>query len=264
MRHSVRMTAPAAKGRADDRRRRKQLLGAVSGEKRASTLAATIESAIVSKGWPVGEILGSEAELIERYGVSRSVLREAIRILESRWVARMRPGPGGGLVVTAPDPGAVKDTTRLYLDFQGVRASHLYQVWTALELAAVAELAESIDEAGVDRLRRLIADEAEMLDRDPQAAIELWMSQNLNLHSEIARQTGNPALVLFLGVVVDLALEYRTELPDPAGAARWLHHSHSGIVDAIVSGDGSLAQLRLRRYMKQLMRGGGLGPVNDS
>jgi DNA-binding FadR family transcriptional regulator len=213
--------------------------------------------------WPIGVVLGSESDLIERFGVSRSVLREAVRLLESRGVARMRSGPGGGLRVTAPEPAAVRDATRLFLDFSGVRANDLYQVWIALEVTAVAAVAESIDEDGVIRLRALLADEATVLASNPGAAIDVWVERGMNLHLEIARQAANPALELFLGVVVELAAEYHTDLADPAAAAHWLHDNHSQIVSAIVSGDGELAQLRLRRYMKGLMKGGGMGPVAD-
>ena len=59
-------------------------------------LAERIEDEIVVSGWAVGTVLGSEAELTEKYGVSRAVFREAMRIVDHHGVAEMRRGPGGG------------------------------------------------------------------------------------------------------------------------------------------------------------------------
>src|SRR5205809_51921 len=69
--------------------------------KLAAQVARRIEAEVVRRGWPVGESLGSEPELRTRHGVSRSVLREAVRLVEHHQVARMRRGPNGGLFVVA-------------------------------------------------------------------------------------------------------------------------------------------------------------------
>ena len=76
------------------------------GRKLGEQLAERVEEEIIASGWPVGKVLGSEAELIERYGVSRAVFREAMRIVDHHGVAEMRRGPGGGLVVVAPKADA--------------------------------------------------------------------------------------------------------------------------------------------------------------
>jgi DNA-binding FadR family transcriptional regulator len=51
-------------------------------DKRASKIARHIEAEIVRRGWPIGESLGSEHALQQRFCVSRSVLREAVRLVE--------------------------------------------------------------------------------------------------------------------------------------------------------------------------------------
>ncbi|WP_156736555.1 GntR family transcriptional regulator, partial [Mycobacterium sp. E3298] len=49
--------------------------------KLASGIARDLEAEIVRRGWAIGESLGSEHALQERFGVSRSVLREAVRLV---------------------------------------------------------------------------------------------------------------------------------------------------------------------------------------
>ncbi len=63
--------------------------------KRAARVADRIVEDVIAAGWPVGSIIGSEAELVARYQVSRAVFCEAVRLLEHQQVAQARRGPGG-------------------------------------------------------------------------------------------------------------------------------------------------------------------------
>ena len=95
-RRSTRTAAPRLSGAA----------GAVGSGKGAETVARNITQAIVVEGLQPGDLVGTEPELIEREGVSRALLREAVRLLEHHQIARMRRGPGGGLFVEgAEHPG---------------------------------------------------------------------------------------------------------------------------------------------------------------
>jgi len=66
------------------RRPSRQLLGPTLRDaipprtKRAEGIARDVFVDVVEEGWPVGQLLGSEAELIERHDASRAVLREAL------------------------------------------------------------------------------------------------------------------------------------------------------------------------------------------
>src|ERR1700744_6667184 len=86
-----------------------------SSVKRAAKVANGIVEDVMALGWPVGQVLGSEAELLERYRVSRAVFREAVRLVEHQQVAHTRRGPGGGLVVTEPTVAAGIDAVVLDL-----------------------------------------------------------------------------------------------------------------------------------------------------
>src|SRR4051794_26464474 len=91
--------------------------------KLASKIARDIEAEIVRRGWAIGESLGSEPALQERFGVSRSVLREAVRLVEHHQVARMRRGPGGGLIICEPDAGPATRAVVIYLEYLGTTLS---------------------------------------------------------------------------------------------------------------------------------------------
>ena len=138
--------------------------------KLASTIADRIVKDIADLGWPIGHVVGSEPELLVRYGVSRAVFREAVRLVEHWQVASMRRGPGGGLVVTEPQVDAVVDAVVMYLAFVGVRVEEVFEARLVLE-ARVAELAPSrVTEADIIELRALAAREADGPPGDPREA----------------------------------------------------------------------------------------------
>lgn len=215
--------------------------------KLGARIAGQIESEIRRNGWPVGEVLGSEAQLIERFGVSRAVLREAVRILESHHVARMRRGPNGGLIVTAPDMAVVQASAALFLDYVRVSQDDLFEVRSALELACIRQVVDRLDETIIERLRSAIADEGSQL-----ADVGLSASQP-DLHVLIAEVSGNPALWLFVDVLTRLTQKRaHRNVPNTAELADELHRTHAGIVDAIIEGDVGLAQHRMSRHLRSV------------
>jgi DNA-binding FadR family transcriptional regulator len=103
-------------------------------QKSAFAAAWRLENDIFTEGWPAGEVFGDQAALIHRYGFSRATLREAVRLLEDRQVARMRRGPGGGLVILPISAGAIAPAVADYFHTIGVTALHLQQAWAALDI----------------------------------------------------------------------------------------------------------------------------------
>src|SRR3954449_13331279 len=127
--------------------------GAGDEGKLAARVARRIEADVVARGWPVGTSLGSEPELRARHGVSRAVLREAVRLLEHHQVARMRRGPGGGLFVTAPDADPATGAVVIYLEYVGTGVDDLMHARALVEPLAAELAAERISEEGIQRLR---------------------------------------------------------------------------------------------------------------
>ncbi len=217
-----------------------------SNRRLAEVVAERIEHDIVNRGWPVGEVIGSEPELIERMDVSRAVLREAVRIVEHHHVARMRRGPGGGLVVTEPEVDAVLRAVALYLRFVGVRRDDLFKTRMTLELACAAQAAETIDEEGIQRLRDVLSLEESLREE------AIPTGRTHDLHIVIAELTKNPVMALFVRVLTELTRQQQRPHEDPTHAVEASHRAHVALVDAIVSGDAALAQHRMRRHLEAI------------
>ncbi|MDT5076093.1 MAG: GntR family transcriptional regulator, transcriptional repressor for pyruvate dehydrogenase complex, partial [Mycobacterium sp.] len=73
-------------------------------EKISETLARDILHDILDRGLTAGARLPSEAELVASYGVGKSSLREALRLLEVNGVITIKTGPTGGPIVAESSP----------------------------------------------------------------------------------------------------------------------------------------------------------------
>jgi DNA-binding FadR family transcriptional regulator len=217
--------------------------------KLAEVVAARIHDDIAARGWEVGSVLGSEADLLGRYGISRAVLREAVRLLEYHSVARMRRGPGGGLVVAEPEPQASIDTMALFLGYQGVTADHLRVVRDAIELRTVASVtARHTDGDVTRRLAEAVRWTTEGPADEPRKA-DLF-------HAELADLAGNPVLALFLDIITELFRRHAATQDQPLpgdDAAEDVRHVHQRILDAIVDGDAGLARGRMRKHLNAVL-----------
>lgn len=223
-------------------------------QKRAQVLAATIEQQIMDADWPVGEVLGSEHELLESHGVSRAVLREAVRILEHHGVAEMRKGRGGGLTVRRPDLAAMARSAALHLDYASVDDDELIEARLGVELMALDLTIERLDAGGRVALENHMAHEWEALD-DRGAAPHAH-----DFHLLIARLSHNPVVGLLGEMLLDLQRgRQRINWPSltvPPAIARRSVEAHQSVVDAVLAGDRDAARAAMAAHLGGLTRSG--------
>lgn len=221
--------------------------------KLAQQVASSIETEITTAGWPVGEVLGSETELRERFGVSRAVLREAIRILENHGVAEMRKGRGGGLTVRRPEVASLARAAALHLDYEAASLEHLADARLALESAALELAFSQLDEGGRVALRAHMQMEHDALESTGFAA------HAHGFHRLLTRLAHNPVLTMCTEMLLDVQQRRQRELwADDDVPTRFSHRSvesHQRIVDALLAGDLDGARHELTTHLGGLAHG---------
>lgn len=198
-----------------------------------------MEEDIVGSGWKVGALIGSEAELVLRYGVSRWVMREAIRILEQDGLVEIRRGRFGGIAVSAPVLNVVGSSIRRFLSVSRVPYDALYEARSVLEIFAVTLAAQRLDP---DRIRALQA----LLDRAADAPEDQHLQINFLILLEILRTAGNSALEAFTyslsQATTDLALIRGISEVEWKHVANRLIKLRTQLVKAILAGNMSDAE----------------------
>jgi DNA-binding FadR family transcriptional regulator len=192
--------------------------------------------------------VGTEPELIEQEGVSRALLREAVRLLEHHQIARMRRGPGGGLFVMAPSANAVTEVAAIYLARRGMKLAELAELRTGVEVAIADLAADRIDEVGADGLRDALAREEHATDAERAEAVH-------DLHAAVALAAKNRVLNLVALVLIRLSRLHQIERLAPKARKQItaeVLRTHESIARAIESGDRELARHRMRRHLEAL------------
>lgn len=212
--------------------------------KRAEQVALRIVQDIVARGLRRGDPLPTEAEMLALYTVSRSSLREGLRLLEVQGLVTIRPGPGSGTVVGGVEAATLAGTLALYLRMGRVTPEQLLDAWEGVEPMLAGMAARNPDRAQVQALMAPFASGARSADRA--------LAAGLDFHDAVADLSGNPVLRLCLGAVgVLVADQVRAGAPGFRLSDATVE-AHEGIADAILSGDSAAAAAAMRAHLAQV------------
>ncbi|MFE5191439.1 FadR/GntR family transcriptional regulator [Streptomyces sp. NPDC056628] len=212
----------------------------------------TIRAAILSGELKSGEMLPPEAELARQFNVSRTTLREALRVLSSQHLITKVPGARGGNFVQSIDYHSLGDVMMESVDnllaLGSIEFDEVAEVRQQLEvpsvrLAAVNRTDEHVQQltAIVERQKTASVDDPEIPELDRQ------------FHTLIARASGNRVLASFVA-----ALHHATEpvhyLDLSPEVGRETVKQHQRIVQAVQRQDPDAGEAAVVKHLTYLRR----------
>lgn len=214
-------------------------------------IADELRILIVSGALTEGDSLGREPELVERFGVSRPSLREALRILEAEGLISVVRGVRGGVVVHEPDGRMTARTAALLLQARNVPLADVFDARSMLEPLAVKALASGRGRrAAVAELRPLIAEQEEAID-DPDA----FGRANAAFHERLVSLAGNQTLSIvaeMFNEIVARAVAAVSRSEDTVGSLSTRRRgirSQRRLLELIETGDALTAEEHWRSHM---------------
>jgi len=206
-------------------------------------VVAELERAIQEEYPEPGTRLPKEAELADRFHVSRIVIREAMKILEERGAVEVRAGRG--TITKAPTPTQVKASLlRLFRD---------QPIPTLSEMERMMELREVLEEsvAGLaavratpEDLKQIAAALADMA--APNRTAEETIEADLRFHMAVAEASHNRFFQMVLEPLTHVFIQ-QIKLTDSYTVGVELHRQ---VFEKITKGDPVGARQAVRRLMQ--------------
>jgi GntR family transcriptional regulator, transcriptional repressor for pyruvate dehydrogenase complex len=191
-------------------------------------IIAQISDALVSGELKPGDRLPPERELAEQFGVSRTVIRDAVKTLAGRGILHVKHG--AGIFVTTSEENAIGRLGALsdILPLQGVSLRDLFEVRKVLEAEGAEWAARRRNDYHLKRLRGILEDAYRNSEN-----VEVLSERDAQFHVAIAEASQNLVLVRVMLTLLDLLAQSRRESLSIPGRAKLSLKDYERVVEEI-------------------------------
>ncbi|MDR0583780.1 MAG: FadR family transcriptional regulator [Treponema sp.] len=204
-------------------------------------IADTLEQAIIHSDSLV-EKLPSEQELSKRFQVSRTVIREALKVLKERGLIQSRNGEGS--YISKPNTDTISSAVNRLIRMDNISNDELHAMRMILETQGARLAAARIRNNKIEYLASIL---------EKMADIDIPLKERIRLETEfhvtIAHSSGNSLLGMFVEVMTILLYDYMVKgVSGPPGIIKTLAQHHK-ILEAIRKRDADGAEAALREHL---------------
>jgi GntR family transcriptional repressor for pyruvate dehydrogenase complex len=213
----------------------------------ADKVASAVADSIAAGRLEPGDKLPSERELGELFGVSRPVVREAVRSLTAKGL--LADNPRRGHVVQALGRETVTESLTLYLRGQQLDYGKLMEVRVVVE----------VENAGL-AAGRASAEQVAVL-RQAAARLELGMPAqdaalvDVEFHRAIATATDNAFFEILIDSIREVLLTVQLPTLADETIVKQVQCDHERILERIAAGDVDGSRLAMREHLAEAERG---------
>ncbi|MFN3599935.1 MAG: FadR/GntR family transcriptional regulator [Dietzia sp.] len=214
----------------------------------SARIANRIADEILDGSVEVGQRLPTEKEMVAEFGVARTTVREALRLLESRDLVTIKAGIGGGPVATRPELTSLGSIMKLFLQINGATISDVIDVRLMLEPTVAREAARNVTGEQLEAMQ----DALDRMRKDPGDYAN-FQKGNAAFQRGVYEATGNPALRI---VMETLWLLVRDAEPDEHPMATRLAavEMQQDVLDALRAREPEGAAVAMDAFNKEAAR----------
>jgi len=224
-----------------------ELFGVLARESTlAERVAEQMKRLIVAGHLQSGDRLPPERELAQQFGVSRTVVREAVRGLTAQGLLVVRAGSGS--VVRNPSVGDVAESMALYLRMGRTDADHrkILEVRRVLEVEIAGLAAERRTPEDIARMEAILAETAAVSD-----TCDGWLANDMAFHAVLAQATQNELFSILVDSLAEVLVTVRRLSYRVANAPGRTLKYHGMILEQVRLGDAEGARRAMRDHLQE-------------
>jgi GntR family transcriptional repressor for pyruvate dehydrogenase complex len=212
--------------------------------KASDVLADDLRERILRGEFPEGTALPPERELVIQTRMSRTTVREALRILEVQGLVQIRTGRSGGAFVQKPGEESIASSVNLMIRGRQIRMAALLETRESIEPSCAKMAAERRTTADLDALER--ANDAISVD----GPLSAFLTANIDWHIAVAVASHNELLTGFM-LALSRAIYASTDNQGfiDTEVRQTTIRAHQLITEAIRDGDPKAAVRRMERHV---------------
>jgi GntR family transcriptional repressor for pyruvate dehydrogenase complex len=211
-------------------------------------VAVQIEKRILDGELRSGDRLPTERELAEQFQVSRTAVREAMKILAQKGLVDMRPGRGTIVIDGAHE--AMQDSIGLVMKLKLGEvggSDNLVEVRAILETEIAALAAARATEKEIAAMREAVQEMDESLND-----ADTYIAADNRFHEALARATQNALIIILINSIVNLLSEQRKQVFQVEGGPEHGQVHHKRILDSVIRRDPEAARSAMRSHLRQV------------
>jgi GntR family transcriptional repressor for pyruvate dehydrogenase complex len=223
----------------------------IARQKTYELVAARLLDQIRDRLLTPGDVLPPERELVRSYGVGRSSVREALRMLESQGLIESR-GDGAFAVSNLRNP--FNQSLDLLLRIDQASYANLFEVRRILEGEAAALAASRRKAAHLRAMESVVSDMDDALSSEQR-----FIAADLAFHMAVAEASGNPVLVHLMHAIRELLQRSLSSSYHIPGSPERAIEMHRLILEAVAERRPEDARQRMQEHVARVERDIGKG-----
>ena len=208
-----------------------------------------------------GDEMPSERELMERFGVGRPAIREAMQALANMGLVAISHGERAKVLKLSAQSifKQVDVAAKIMLSSSADSLEHLKSARIFFELGMVKDAAVKATEEDVAELRAILNEQ-----RNDIGQAEAFIGADMRFHTQIAGISGNPIYVAVSEAMLGWLKEYHTEMLIWTGKEKYTLAEHEEIIERIAAHDPEGAEQAMIKHLERSRALYSLAPANSS